>query len=211
MHEFRVTSGATELLLIRHAQAEHPQAEQPQPETPLEIKDIDLPLTERGREQAKRLAQRIAIRRPNAIYSSPLKRAVETAQPLARALNLSIQPDDRLREVEIADVGPVSLQDLAEIAIAHGGWSHLPGTESSSSIRARMQEVVDEIVKTHAGERVAIVSHAGAINAYLSMLLDLKKDFFFPAGNTSITVVRARDSRRLIVTVNDTAHLEGMR
>jgi hypothetical protein len=43
------------------------------------------------------------------------------------------------------------------------------------------------------------------------MLLDLQKDFFFPAGNTSITIVRARDSRRLIVTVNDTAHLEGMR
>lgn len=206
MHDFRVVHGATELLLIRHAEAEHPQ-----PATALEIKEIDLSLTAHGRAQAQRLAARIAVRRPHAIYASPLKRAMETAQPIADIVGVPIRDDRRLREVEIADVGPVSLQDLAEIALAHGGWSHIPGTESSTSIRTRMSEVVAEIVTAHAGERVAIVTHAGAINAYLSLLLNLEKDFFFPAGNTSITTVRARDARRLIVTVNDTAHLEGMR
>lgn len=206
MHDFRVAQGATELLLIRHAEAEHPQ-----PAAALEVKAVDMPLTEHGRLQAKRLANRIAVRKPHAIYASPLKRTMETAQPIADALDLQIRSDERLREVEIADVGPASLQDLAEIAIAHGGWSHLNGTESSTSIRTRMHEAVADIVAAHAGERVAIVSHAGAINAYLSMILELQKDFFFPAGNTSITVVRARDARRLIVTINDTAHLEGMR
>ncbi len=206
MHDFRVSHGATELFLIRHAEAEHPQ-----PLTAIEIKDIDLPLTDRGRVQANRLAQRIAVRKPNAVYSSPLKRAFETATPIADAGGLSVLTDDRLREIEIANVGPVSLQDLAEIAIAHGGWSHLPGTERSTSVRVRMSEAIADIVRAHPSERVAIVSHAGAINAYLSSILNLDKDFFFPAGNTSITVVRARDSRRLIVTVNDTAHLEGLR
>ena len=206
MHDFRVAHGATELFLIRHADAAHPH-----PHNLEDIKDVDLPLTERGHKQAERLAHRIAARKPTAIYASPLKRTMETAQPIAAALGLDVREDARLREVEIAHVGPVSLSDLAEIAIAHGGWSHLPGTESSASIRARMSDAIGAIVATHPGERVVVVSHAGAINAYLSLLLDLEKDFFVPAGNASITVVRARDARRLIVTVNDTAHLEGMR
>ena len=206
MHDFRVAHGATELLLIRHAEAEHPQ-----PATVVEVKDVDMSLTERGRAQAHRLAERVAVRKPNAVYSSPLKRAMQTAAPIGDAAGLTVLADERLREVEIANVGPVSLQDLAEIAIAHGGWSHLPGTEPSASVRSRMSETLADIVRSHPGERVAVVSHAGTINAYLSAILNLDKDFFFPAGNTSITVVRARDSRRLIVTVNDTAHLEGMR
>ncbi|MBV8637350.1 MAG: histidine phosphatase family protein [Candidatus Eremiobacteraeota bacterium] len=206
MRDFRIAHGATELLLIRHAEAVHPQLE----DMP-EVTAIDTPLSDHGRAQAKRLANRIATRRPNAIYASPLKRTIETAQPIAEALELPIHPDERLREVEIAGVGAVSLHDLGEIAIAHGGWSHLAGTESSTSIRTRMKDAIADIVGAHPSERVVIVSHAGAINAYVSMLLDLHKDFFFPAGNTSITVVRIRDSRRLVVTVNDTAHLEGMR
>ncbi len=206
MHDFRIATGATELLLVRHAEAVHPE-----PETALEIKEIDMPLTDRGHTQAKRVAARVAARKPHAVYSSPTKRTMQTAQAIAEALGLQIQSDERLREVEIADVGPVSLHDLAEIAIAHGGWSHIAGTEPSSSIRSRMRDAIQDIVVAHPGERVVVVTHAGTINAYLSTLLDLDKDFFFPAGNTSITVVRARDSRRLIVTVNDTAHLEGMR
>ena len=74
-----------------------------------------------------------------------------------------------------------------------------------------MYDAVNEIVSANAQRRVAVVSHAGAINAYVAMLLGLSGDFFFPAGNTSITVVRAREGRRLIVTVNDIAHLESMR
>ena len=205
MHDFRVAHGGTEILLVRHAEAEHPQ-----PQTALEIKDIDLPLTARGRTQAQRLAARLAKRKLDAVYASPLKRAMETAAPVAEALGLTVRCDDRLREVEIATVGPVSLTDLAEIAIAHGGWSHLPGTEPSQSIRERMSAAVDALVETHPGERIVVVSHAGAINAYVTLLLGLQKDFFFPAGNTSISIVRGRDEKRLIVTLNDTAHLEGL-
>lgn len=205
MRDFRVAHGATEIMLVRHADAEHPK-----PDTTLDIKDIDLPLTTRGHAQAQRVATRLAHRHPDAIYASPLKRTLQTAAPIATALGIDVRPDDRLREVEIASVGPVSLTDLAEIAIAHGGWSHLPGTESSASIRTRMRDAINDIVAAHPGQRVVVISHAGTINAYLAALLGLEKDFFFPAGNTSISIVRAREEKRLIVTLNDTAHLEGM-
>jgi 2,3-bisphosphoglycerate-dependent phosphoglycerate mutase len=203
MHDFRVAHGATELLLIRHAEAEPLRSADA-----FEPKDVDMPLTSRGRSQAAALASRLKLRDIAAIYTSPLRRTRETADTLAQATGLAITEDPRLREVEIAGVGPVALHDLAEIAIANGGWSHLPGTESSHDVRLRMHEAVNAIVAAWAGKRVAVVSHAGAINAYIASLLELRSDFFFPAGNTSISIVRARDDRRLLVTVNDIAHLE---
>jgi 2,3-bisphosphoglycerate-dependent phosphoglycerate mutase len=203
MHNFRVADGATELLLIRHAEAEPLR-----PSEALEPKDVDLPLTARGRSQAAALATRLRLRDIAAIYASPLRRTRETAEILAQALNLPVSEDHRLREVEIAGVGPVAMHDLAEIAIANGGWSHLPGTESSRDVRTRMDEALAAIVASQPGKRVAVVSHAGAINAYLASLLGLNGDFFFPAGNTSISIVRMRDDLRLVVTINDIAHLE---
>ena len=203
MRDFHVKHGACELLLIRHAEAEHPEHG-----ATLEPKDVDMPLSERGCTQARLLAERLTKRQMQALYASPLRRAYETAEAIAERTGLAIDADARLREVEIAGVGPVALHDLAEIAIARGGWSHLPGTESSEAIRTRMREAIDAIATRHAGARVALVSHAGAINAYVSMLLGLTGDFFFPAGNTSLTIVRARGDRRLLVTLNDTAHLE---
>jgi len=203
MREFRVGSGATELILVRHGEAQSlPAGEAFAP------RDVDLPLSERGRAQALAVGERLSHRAIDAIYSSTLKRARETAQPLADASGLPVREDARLREVEIAGVGPVALHDLAEIAIAHGGWSHLPGTESSEAIRGRMQSAIREIVAAHPAQRVAIFSHAGAINAYVASLLGIRSDFFFPAGNTGISIVRARDERRLVVTLNDIAHLE---
>ncbi|HEY5341040.1 MAG TPA: histidine phosphatase family protein [Candidatus Aquilonibacter sp.] len=203
MHNFRVANGATELLLIRHGEA------QPLPSSEVsEPKDVDTPLTPRGREQASATAARLRHRTIAALYSSGLRRADQTAEALAEATGLTVERDERLREVEIAGVGSVAMHDLAEIAIAHGGWSHLPGTESSQAIRARMRAAIDAIVSAHPGARVAIFSHAGAINAYIASLLGLHSDFFFPAGNTGITTVRARDERRLLVSLNDIAHLE---
>ena len=203
MRDFRVAHGATELLLVRHAEAEPmPPGETNEP------KDVDMPLSARGRSQAAALASRLAKREIGAIYASNLRRARETAEAIAATTGAGLALDDRLREVEIAGVGPVAMHDLAEIAVAHGGWSHLAGTESSQAIRSRMREAIDAIVGAHPSARVAIVSHAGAINAYIAALLGLESNFFFPAGNTSISIVRARDTRRLLVTINDIAHLE---
>jgi probable phosphoglycerate mutase len=205
MHDFRVAHGATELLLVRHGQAQPlPAGESFAPG------DVDLPLTEHGRAQAAAAAKRLAQRPVDAIYSSPLKRTMQTAQALAQLTGLPIHEDERVREVEIAGVGPIGMHDLAEIAITHGGWSHLPGTESSEAIRSRMCSAMHDIVGENAGKRVAIFTHAGAINAYIAKLLGLTSDFFFPAGNTSLSIVRARDERRLLVTLNDISHLERM-
>ncbi len=214
MHEFSRESGAVELLLVRHAEAT------PDPEaSTLQHSYRDLPLNAKGRKQARLLAARLSALRIATIYSSPLKRASETAKAISRTTNRAIAYDERLREVEIggmdeprhpAEFG-AHLDRLADLAIAHGGWSQIPGTEGSASIRERMRAAIDAIVAEHAGDRIVVVSHAGAINAYLADVIGLASDFFFPAANTSISIVRAAGAKRLLVTLNDLAHLSAPR
>ncbi len=66
---------------------------------------------------------------------------------------------------------------------------------------------MDRIIAAHAGQRVMIVSHAGAINAYLAALLGISHDYFFPTANTSVSVMRAYDTRRMLFSLNDISHL----
>ncbi|MBV8488880.1 MAG: histidine phosphatase family protein [Candidatus Eremiobacteraeota bacterium] len=207
---FSLSEGATEVLLVRHgdavpertAEGDHPAYR-------------DLPLSALGRSQARALGSRLAASAVATIYSSTLKRAAETAKAISLATRRAIAYDDRLREVEIggldeprhpAEFG-AHLDRLAAMAIAHGGWSQIPGTESSESIRTRMRSAIDGIVAEHPGKRIVAVSHAGAINAYLADLLGMHADFFFPAANASISIVRGHGDKRLLMSLNDIAHL----
>jgi phosphohistidine phosphatase SixA len=72
------------LILVRHAKAE--------PGAP----DAERPLTQKGRERARELGELLAARRPDAVVSSPLRRALETAAPIAEAAGLDVEVDDRL-------------------------------------------------------------------------------------------------------------------
>jgi broad specificity phosphatase PhoE len=74
-------------------------------------------------------------------------------------------------------------------------------------LRIRLVAVLSRIAAAHPGQRVAVVSHAGAINAYLAAVLGLEQDYFFPAVNTSISVVRVNGARRMLFALNDIGHL----
>ena len=211
---FSLAHGATEILLVRHADAA-PSLAPGAGGTVEHAVYRDLPLSEEGRKQARALAARLAHSAITTIYSSPVRRAGETAKVISRATRRAITYDERLREVEIggldrprhpAEFGP-HLDRLAELAIAHGGWSQVPGSEESASIRARMRATIDEIAQTHPGKRIVVVTHAGTINAFLADVLDMPSDFFFPPANTSVNVVRLHDGKRLLIGLNDVAHL----
>lgn len=208
--------GGTEIYFVRHGDALPDQDE-------VVLGDYDAQaLSELGRRQAQALARRMALYKPTAIYSSPVGRAVQTAQPTAEALGLPIILDDDLREVELGAVGPditisdpaeVSkllrrrLREIANVAVAGGRWSAIPGSEPSERLRARMLAAVARIHQQRPGERVAVFSHGGAINAYFAELLGLERDYFFPAANTSVSVARVLGERRLLMALNDISHL----
>jgi broad specificity phosphatase PhoE len=206
--DLSLRSGAVEFFLVRHADAipvddgDH-----------LAYEDYEQhPLSERGRAQARAAAEHLAGLGIAAIYTSPIARARETATVIAERSGLALIAERELREVEIgAQNGTMRLQQrlvaLAALAIRDGSWDGIPGTEPSANVRARMLGTLDAIAARHRGTRVAIVSHAGAINAALGAIAGTLHDFLFPLANASISVVRINAGRRLLMSANETAHL----
>jgi 2,3-bisphosphoglycerate-dependent phosphoglycerate mutase len=150
---------------------------------------VNPPLSATGRGQAERLGERVRKTGATAIYSSPHRRAVETA----RALGDEVREDPRLVEIEL---------DLAEDG-------SLDFKEPATSVIERMRAAIDDIVATHPGEHVVVVTHGVALMAYLSDLLRLEPgQMRLLPFYTSVSVVRALGDRRMVSTIGDTAHLE---
>ena len=76
------------------------------------------------------------------------------------------------------------------------------------AFRKRVVETLDEIAGNHIGQRVLAFAHGGVVNAYMAEVLGLQKDFFFPAANTSITVIKVLGKHRVLYVLNDIAHIK---
>ena len=100
------------------------------------------------------------------------------------------------------------MRAIAGVALGSGYWCDLPGSEPSDALRARATAAVSRIAAAHPGQRVAIFSHGGLINAYFAALLGIERDYFFAALNTGISTVRILGDRHLLVALNDAAHLQ---
>ncbi len=213
-------NGAVEVYFVRHGDA-LPGAEE------VTLGDYDAQaLSELGRAQARAVANRMREVKPAAIYSSPTGRAYQTAQAIAEALALPVVVEPELREVELGAIGPddanvamhgdpaalaallrVRLGEIANFALTVGVWERIPGSETGGHLRGRIRAAVAAIVARHAGERVVVVSHGGAINAFFADQLGVDRDYFFPAANTSISVARVNGERSLLMALNDVSHL----
>ena len=212
-------NNAAELFIVRHGDA----IPGPEEIIPSGVYD-DLPLSQIGREQAEMLAERLSKVSFDAIYSSPLRRCLETAGPLAERLRLTPVVVEDLKEIRLGEVRPLpkdgkdltalyeALQarqiDIVRIAAETGSWDSIPGSEPSIAFRKRVVDAIDDIAHKHIGERVLIFAHGGVVNAYAAEVIGLDKDFFFPAANTSITVVRVSGKNRVLFILNDVAHIK---
>jgi broad specificity phosphatase PhoE len=209
--------GATEIYLIRHGDA------LPGAEEVVGGGYDEQGLSELGRRQARALGERLSGMQLAAIYSSPIGRARQTAEAISVATGCDVQLDDELREVGLGPIGIPSdaaanpeerakllrdrLREIAVVAALSGKWADIPGSEPSVALRARVRGAIERIAGQHAGQRVATVSHGGAINAYLAAILGIERDYFFPAANTSISVVRVKGQRHMLFALNDINHL----
>jgi 2,3-bisphosphoglycerate-dependent phosphoglycerate mutase len=212
-------NNAAELFLIRHADAIPEEDEI----IPSGIYD-DLPLSRTGRQQAQALTERLSGLSFDAMYSSPLRRCLETAAPLAERLGMTPIIVEDLKEIKLGNLSPLpddgqdlaaltkALQerqlDIVRVAGETGHWDGIPDSEQSIVFRSRVVETLDEIVSKHIGQRILVFAHGGVINAYVAEVLGLKKDFFFPAANTSISIVRAASANhRVLYVLNDIGHI----
>lgn len=198
------TLAAVELLLVRHALPVRVEARGGGPADP--------PLAEVGRRQAEALARHWAGR-VDAVWSSPLVRARETAAPLAAAVGVEVAVDDDLAEMDRDADSYIPLEELrhdpAGWAEAVASWVGPEGADLRADFRRRVVAAVDRVVVAHRGARVAVVCHGGVVNAALAEVLGLDDQLFFEPGYTSVSrvVANARGARQL-VTVNETWHLD---
>jgi len=195
-----------EVLLIRHGRSADV--------VPGSAESADPPLHTQGVEQADRLALRLAGKTIQAVYSSQLARARQTAEPLARARRLTVEVFPDLEEVRLGDWGNgefrrrAFVRDPEWVAWSRTGrWDGIPGGEGDESLRTRVAGVVDRLAEQHQGQTIAVVAHGGSINAYVAHLLGTHRSLLFTIENTSITAVRVSSDGPTLVTVNDCHHL----
>ena len=191
-----------ELLLVRHAE-------------PVRILDADGPadpcLHERGVEQVARLVAGLADEELHAVWSSPLRRARETAEVLAAAHGLTVQIEDGVAEFDQMATSYIPIEELKAtkderyLAMVEGRYGEFEGFEADpAAFQARVVAAFERIVAQHPRQRVAVVCHGGVINAYASHVLGLDRLLFFEPRYASVTrVLAASTGERSVLTLNE--------
>jgi len=195
-----------ELLLIRHALPERRE---------LVDGPADPALAEAGRAQAQLLADYLATEEIHALYASPMRRARETAEPVARSQRLEIVVEDGVAEWDRESNEYIPVEELKKAGdprwqqMVTGDWSDRDVTPAE--FQAIVVEAVERVVAAHPSQKVAIVCHGGVVNVYLSHVLGLPEPsmFFYPNYTSIHRIAAARSGERSIIAVNETAHLRG--
>lgn len=195
-----------ELLLIRHAR----------PVRATHNGSADPGLSAEGAWQAERLASLFtgaSAPRIDALYCSPMRRARETAAPLADMAGLPVRVRDELAEFDRGLPGYIPGEERTDDpaqrweALLAGRWDgHVIDLDA---FRSRVVTGMDAVAAGHPSRVVAVICHFGVINAYTAHVLGLSVPFFFEPTYTSITRVMVnRSGRRNLRSANETPHLQ---
>ena len=179
---------------------------------------LDPPLSEQGHEQARRVAGRLARRRVEALYTSDLLRASQTAAPIASALGVEATPMKELREIFLGDWEGVHTDELArrfpeawDAWTREPSWDVVPHGEGASAFETRVVSAMDRLFDQHSHGDAIVVTHGGVIQIALHRVVGRPSHGLFPfrISNGSVIILERRNGRMVIATVNDTSHLEG--
>lgn len=189
-----------ELLLIRHA-------------LPVRIDEgaatgpADPSLSPLGHAQAEALSDWLHGEGVDALWSSPMRRARETANPVARRLHLELVVDDGLAEFDREANSYIPIEELK--AAGDPRWYEVP--EQPAHFRTVVVDAIERVVAAHPRQRVAIVCHGGVINAYAGHVLGIADPLFFLPTYTSISrVLAASTGQRSIGSLNEASHLRSL-
>ena len=147
----------------------------------------DPTLNDLGRSQAAALAERLADVEIDVLYSSDLRRAMETAEIVGRALGLAVSPDSGLREI---DIGSWSGLTRSQIAERYPGMERLDG-ETNEAFDTRVIDTVRRIATAHPRQRVLAITHGGVVRALDRHLLREERTVL---GNCELASFRYEDS-----------------
>ena len=161
---------STRVYLLRHAETANPAI--------FHGAESDVGLSDRGRRQAEAIARYFAERRPDAIVSSAMRRARDTAQPIADACGLPLSIEPELHERRIGILSGTATNDPAGVwpdtarRWVAGETSYAPaGAESFDDIRSRVLPVWERITREHAGRTIVVVAHGVVCKVLLVSLV----------------------------------------
>jgi broad specificity phosphatase PhoE len=194
-----------QLVLIRHGETLHNVAGIAQGWN-------DSALSDRGNEQVQKLAERLAALKPAALYSSPLGRALSTAEAIAKTTGLEIQTLDDLREMSYGNWEGMSFLDVRGVyKPIYEQWIEdpecpCPNGESHSDVRRRMERAFAAIDS----ERAIVVTHGTAIRIGATALLNLPvmASRHFAQDNAALNLFVWRMDRWVLKHWNDTTHCQ---
>jgi broad specificity phosphatase PhoE len=191
-----------QVLLVRHAlplRSEHGQGSDPD-------------LSDQGKAQVARLPEALARFPISRVVSSPQRRAIQTAEPVAAARELSVEVDERFAEydrdlpvyIPIEQIREENPQEWARLA-----QGHLPSAVDEDAFRARVLAAVDDLVAAADPEdTVAVFSHGGVINLLLHEILGTARLLSFPVDYASLTrLLYSRSGQATVATVNAVDHV----
>jgi phosphoserine phosphatase len=203
----------TTVILVRHGQTEWNRVERFRGRA-------DVPLNQTGLDQAAATGRRIANGwKPAAFYSSPLSRAIRTAEAAARHFDLPVIVYEGL-----ADIDYGQWQGLTPEQARHkwpedvAAWydapqeARIPGGESLEQLRKRAMLAVAELVSQHPGETIVLVGHTVINRIILLGLLGLGNERFWHVrqDTCAINVFEANQGDYVLVSLNDTCHLQDL-
>jgi len=174
---------------------------------------LDLALTERGREQARRVGARLAVEPVAAVYASTLRRASATGAAVATHHGVTVEEIAGLDEYRYGEAEGLSWPEITErFNLTTNDWGRgvVPGEEGHPAFRRRVGIEIDQLRARHREDVAVVACHGGTILQALAHLLELP-DHTSPRtriSNCSLTVVQHRAGRDEIVVVNDVCHLE---
>ena len=173
-------------------------------------RSLGLGLNQCGRAQAERLRRRLSPLNLAAIYSSPLERAIETAEPIARDRGLRVEPLMELIEVDFGAWTGARFEALAQ----DPQWTRfnrqrsmaaVPGGERAADVQARIARAIDETAARHPNQTVVFVTHADIIRLAILHVAGAPLDFIhrFEIAPASITALDLYEDGTVLQFVNE--------
>lgn len=181
---------------------------------------IDTPLNARGREQAKKLAERLAAEECiDVLYTSPLARARLTAEIIGKRFGLEPLPDVRLVERSAGKLEGMTMPEIEQrYPDVYCAWREdkdrllLPDAEDKAEFQLRVLSFLELIHDRHSHQQVGVVTHGGTLSILFATLmgLDIQKRFPFRFDNAALSKVDFSRRRPRIDLLNDSCHLRAI-
>jgi probable phosphoglycerate mutase len=199
------------VILVRHGETDSNKAG-------LALGRDDVELNETGRWQAQRLAEALQRQPIAAVYSSPLRRALDTARAIAVPHHLDVQVDEGFTEMDIGEMEGLTFRQVRErypqfLQLWLGGraaYEPMPGGERLLDVQERVWQALERICGSRGQETVAVVTHNFVLLTILCRVLGLDlADFRRLRHNVAaVSVLQVQDGRMTVLGLNDTCHLE---